>query len=235
MTLQEVMSELEACGNQDAKETSLNQGAHEPLFGVRIADLKNIAQKTGKDHDLALELFETGNADAMYLAGLIASEKKVTVEELNAWARKADWYMISEYAVGGLAADSPHGLTVARKWVKYKSERVASAGWATFANIVSVWPDDKLDMRELRRLLEQAGQDIKQAPNRVRYTMNQFVISTGCYVEELTDRALKVARRIGKVEVDMGGTACKVPSAPEEIEKVVQAGRVGRKRSSARS
>jgi hypothetical protein len=64
--------------------------------------------------------------------------------------------------------------------------------------------------------------------------MNQFVISVGCYVAELTDRALKVARRIGTVKVDMGETACKVSSAPREIEKVVQSGGVGKKRRSAR-
>ena len=87
MTLREVMSDLESRGNPETKQTYLKQGAHEPLFGVQIADLKSIAGKTGKDHALALELFETGNVDAMYLAGLIANEKKVTVEELNAWAR----------------------------------------------------------------------------------------------------------------------------------------------------
>jgi hypothetical protein len=38
---------------------------------------------------------------------------------------------------------------------------------------------------------------------------------------------------VGKVSVDMGDTACKVPNAVEYIAKVAKAGRVGRKRSTA--
>jgi hypothetical protein len=49
-------------------------------------------------------LFDTGNSDAMYLAGLIAFEKQITEENLRDWAEKAYWYYISEYAVAWIAA-----------------------------------------------------------------------------------------------------------------------------------
>ena len=71
---------------------------------------------------------------------------------------------------------------------------------------------------------------IGQAPNRVIMCMNGFVISVGSYVQPLLKQAKAIARKIGKVEVDMGDTACKVPLALEYIEKVEQAGRVGKKR-----
>ena len=76
--------------------------------------------------------------------------------------------------------------------------------------------------------------DIHQAQNRVRYAMNNFVISVGTYIPSLTDKSVEIAKSIGKVSVDMGGTSCKVPFAPEYIEKVVAKGFVGKKRKAVR-
>lgn len=62
--------------------------------------------------------------------------------------------------------------------------------------------------------------------------MNGFVIAVGAYVKPLLKQAKSTAEAIGKVEVDMGGTACKVPLATQYIAKIVDAGRVGKKRKS---
>jgi hypothetical protein len=39
----------------------------------------------------------------------------------------------------------------------------------------------------------------------VRYDMNHFVICAGSHIPELSDKARRVAKSIGKVSVDMGG------------------------------
>ena len=64
--------------------------------------------------------------------------------------------------------------------------------------------------------------------------MNAFVIAVGSSVAPLLGDAQAAAKKIGKVQVDMGGTACKVPLATEYIQKAVDRGRVGRKRKGAR-
>ena len=64
--------------------------------------------------------------------------------------------------------------------------------------------------------------------------MNGFVISIGTYVEALTEKSKEVAKKIGKVTVNVGGTACKVPLASDYIDKVIAKGRVGIKRKTAR-
>ena len=64
--------------------------------------------------------------------------------------------------------------------------------------------------------------------------MNGFVIAAGSYVKELTDKAIIIGNKIGKVQVDMGGTSCKVPLAPEYIQKVIARGNHGKKRKVAR-
>ncbi|MEM8893619.1 MAG: DNA alkylation repair protein, partial [Bacteroidota bacterium] len=45
---------------------------------------------------------------------------------------------------------------------------------------------------------------------------------------------ITVAQKIGKVEVDVGGTACKVPLATTYIQKVIDRGTVGKKKRQAR-
>ncbi len=59
--------------------------------------------------------------------------------------------------------------------------------------------------------------------------MNGFVISVGGYVKPLLKEAKAAAQEIGKVEVDMGETECKVPLATEYIAKMEKAGRIGKK------
>lgn len=68
---------------------------------------------------------------------------------------------------------------------------------------------------------------IHSEKNRVRYTMNMFVIVVGSYVRPLHKEAVQVAGAIGKVQVHMGQTACKVPDAVSYIEKTVAAGKLG--------
>ena len=76
MTAKEVLDQLEAFGDERTKNTLMNHGAREPLFGVKVSDLKKILKQTKKNHALSLELYSTGNSDAMYLAGLMADEKQ---------------------------------------------------------------------------------------------------------------------------------------------------------------
>jgi hypothetical protein len=99
---------------------------------------------------------------------------------------------------------------------------------------VALQDDADLDLGELERLLQRVRETIHEQPNRVRYVMNGFVIAVGSYVQALTAAALKTAASIGPVTVDMGGTACKVPSAAENIEKVRQRGAIGKKRKTVK-
>ena len=72
-SLAEVMQELSALGSPSIKKTLVRHGAPEPLFGVKIGDLKPLQKKLKGQQQLAMELYATKNSDAMYLAGLIAN------------------------------------------------------------------------------------------------------------------------------------------------------------------
>ena len=234
MTVNEVMKELKMLGDENTKKVLMKHGAREPFFGVKVADLKNILKKTKKDHQLALELYKTGNSDAMYLAGLMADENKIKKIELEEWVDKAYWYYLSEYAVAWVTAESPFGSELGLKWISSKEERIASAGWSTLSFMSGIKSSEELDIKTYEKLLEKAEKEIASAKPRVRYTMNGFVIATATNIPELTQRAVKAAEKIGKVTVDMAGTSCKVPLAKEYIQKNLKEGRGVKKRKSYR-
>ncbi len=228
------MQELAALGSESIKKIFKNHGAPEPFFGVKVGDMKTLVKRIKKDHALSLALYNTGNSDAQYLAGLIADEQKITKADLQHWAKNASWHMQSEYTVAWVAAESAFGWELALEWIESPEERIATAGWATLGSLVSIKPDAELDLPVLDALLDRVAHNIAGAQNRVRYTMNGFVIAVGGAVAPLSARAMEVAQKIGKVSVDVGGTACKVPFAPEYLGKIVEMGRVGHKRKMAR-
>ena len=234
MTVEEVFKELELYGNEGTKKVLMKHGAREPFYGVKVQDLKKIVKKIKKDYHLSLELYATGNSDAMYLAGLIADADLMTKADLQLWAKEAYWYMISEYTVPWIAAESNFGYELALEWIESEEETIAATGWATLSSLVGSKEDDILDLKKLKQLLLKVECEIHEAKNRVRYTMNGFVIALGASVVSLTDDAMKVAYNIGKIQVEMGGTSCKVPYAPDYIQKVINRGSLGKKRKMAR-
>ena len=117
MTKSEVIEELKNYGNETTKRIFINHGAREPFFGVKVQDLKKIVKKIRKDYKLSLELYDTGNSDAMYLAGLIADERAMTKLDLQKWVKGAYWYMISDYTVPWIAAESNFGEELALEWI----------------------------------------------------------------------------------------------------------------------
>jgi 3-methyladenine DNA glycosylase AlkD len=230
MTLSQVLSELKSKGKEQTRKTYARHGIDLPMFGVSIADLKTIAKKIKGDQDLALELFNTGNYDAMYLAGIVADGSQMTKRQLEDWAKRAECDAVCSYVVAPTACESEHARDLALKWINSKSPSIAINGWATYCGVVATLADADLDLNEIKQLLDRVVREIHTAPNKVRYLMNMFVISVGTYVKPLLKQAKAAAKQIGKVDVDMGDTACKVPLAIEYIEKVEKLGRVGKKR-----
>nr|WP_232242639.1 DNA alkylation repair protein [Paenibacillus sp. GSMTC-2017] len=224
------MHELERLGTEQTKGTFLRHGAMEPLFGVKIGDLKKLVKYVKKDQELAERLYASGNSDAMYLAGISINPKLTSKELLQQWVEEAYWYSLAEYTVSGVAAESPFARELALEWIDCPKEMVATCGWSTYTGYISITADDRLEMAEIRSLLERIKRDIHREQNRVRYTMNSFVMTVGIYVLELQEEAKAVAEHIGKVNVDVGNTACKVPLALDYINKAEAMGKTGTKK-----
>ncbi len=89
MTAKEILAELKPLGSDSYKRVMFNHGVKEPFFGVKISELKKIQKRIKKDYQLALDLYDTGNYDAMYLAGLIADDARMTKKDLQRWIANA--------------------------------------------------------------------------------------------------------------------------------------------------
>jgi len=234
MNAQDILKQLEPLGAESYRKVLRNHGIPEPMFGVKIEELKKIQKRIKRDYQLALDLYDTGIYDARYLAGLIADDALMTKDNLNHWLDSANCASLCEYTIAWVASSGPHGGELARDWIESDAEQSQVAGWSTFSSLVSITADEELDLAELKRLLQRVEKSIHKQPNRTRYAMNGFVIALGAFVLPFTDLALQTADKIGKVHVDMGNTSCKIPSAREYLQKIRDRGTLGKKRKSAK-
>ena len=234
MTAKAILNELKPLGKDSYKRVLLKHGVPEPVFGVKIEELKKFQKRIKVDYQLALDLYDTGVYDAMYLAGLIADDSQMTKKDLKKWVKNASCPAIAEYTVPWVTSQGNFGHDLALEWIDSKAELVATAGWATLSCLVALVHDEELDIPELKKLLARVGTTIHEQPNWVRYVMNGFVISVGSHVAELTDLALATAAKVGAVSVNMGDTACKVPDISDYIGKVRARGTIGKKRKTVK-
>ena len=128
MTAREIVEELRTLGAESIKKVLRNHGVQEPFFGVKIGDMKKIQKRIKKDYQLALDLYDTGNYDAMYLAGLIADDAKMTKKDLNQWVKSANGGALASATVPWVAAGSQYGYEIALEWIESEKENVAVAG-----------------------------------------------------------------------------------------------------------
>lgn len=234
MTLDQVMAELAAKGCESTKRIFLKHGAKEPFFGVKVADLKVIMKKIKGDQALALKLYATGNGDAQYLAGLVVDGRKMSTAQLQAWADSAAWTMIAGNPVSWAASEHPDGCALALQWIDSPNENVAVAGWRTLGAFATITPDAALPMKKSSALLDRVAKTMRAAPDDVRYAMNGFIIACGTYLAPLGDKAIATARKLGRVEIDMGDTSCQVPDAESYILKSRHGAPIAPKRTTVR-
>ena len=215
MTLAETLKELEALGTAQNRKIYRRHGASEKLFGVSFANLNALKKRIKTDHVLALELWKSGNDDARTLAIMIADPAQMTDRVLNDWARGLNGFVVSTFP--GLVGRTPLARKKMEDWIDSSSAWTSCAGWALLAHLAlndAGLPDSFFTAR--LRVIER---EIHQRPNWARDAMNSALIAIGVRNPALTEVALKVAKAIGKVEVDHGETSCKTADAAAYIQK----------------
>lgn len=234
-TANSILTELKAKGTEQTRKTYVRHGMPlDRVLGVSVADLKVIAKMIKGQQALAYELYDTGMMEAMYLAGLVADGSLMTKKQLNAWATSSTMGMISAYTVPWVTVENAAARELAMSWIGSKKEHVAEAGWCTYSGLLATVPDEDLDLAEIKGLLRKVVAEVHGSKNRVRSTMNSFVIAVGVYVKPLLKDAKAAALEMGDVSVDVGDTACKVPVATAYIEKIEASGKIVKKRKMMR-
>lgn len=216
MKAQALLKDLAKQGKSANVAIYRRHGVQGPCYGVSHADLGKLTKQLGADHQLSLELWETGIHDARMLATKLAEPERLTAGELERWLAEVDNYVLDD-AVSSLAGRSKVALTVARKWVKSRNEWRCAAGWNVVAMLAV---DGRLPTSLGETLIERIRARIGSAPNRAKYSMNNALIAIGGSNSELRELALEVAKDLGSVEVDHGQTGCKTPDAAQYIARM---------------
>lgn len=235
MNAKEILAELKSLGRDSYKNLFVkNYGVKEPCFGVPISELKKIQKRIKTDYQLALDLYASGNYDAMYLAGLIADDARMTRKDLQGWVENAYAAALPSATVPWVAAGSRHGHELAMEWIDSPKPLVAVAGWGTLGSLAALKSDDELNLPVYKKLLQRVEKTIHQAPDLTRYAMNDFIIAVGIYVKPLAELALGIGQKLGPVTANLGNNQCQIPSAPDSIRKAQQRGAIGKKRKTVK-
>ncbi len=229
-----VMCELESLGTARTKKSYLSRGVREPLFGVATGAMKPLKKQIGVDQALAEKLWDSGNYDAMYFAGMIADVRVMTEASFERWIDGAYSAMLSDFVVAVTLAESDFAQRVANRWIRSGEENRASAGWACYEWLLGWRPDSYFEPETVGELLELAAATIHAASPRLKHAMSNFIVAVGVSYQPLHDEALKTADDIGAVEVVSNGRVKPLGSAAEQIRKAAEKGRIGFKRRAVR-
>ncbi|UCE17079.1 MAG: DNA alkylation repair protein [Gemmatimonadota bacterium] len=227
MNYSEVMKRLKTLGTEQNRKIYQRHGAGDKTFGVSFANLSTLKKQINTDHDLASELWASGNTDAQTLATMIANPEKMNKSELDKWLKDIHYYMLIDVFVAHLVSKSPHAQSRMEKWTKSKDEWVGRAGWQLLAQLAM--KKNELPDIYFEEYLKTIRKSIHGSRNRTKDAMNNALIAIGMRNSTLEKRALAVAADIGKIDVDHGVTSCKTPDAVSYIKKVKKR-KKGRKR-----
>lgn len=128
------MRELEALGNPANVEGMARYGIRSArAFGVPAPTLRAKAKSIGRDHELALALWETGVLEARAMACLVADPARVTRLLMDQWARRFDSWAVCDCACSILFDKTPFAVEKIQHWTARKAEYVKRAGFVLMA------------------------------------------------------------------------------------------------------
>jgi 3-methyladenine DNA glycosylase AlkD len=186
------------------------------MFGVSYQNLGKLAKKAGIDHELAQQLWTSGNHDACVLASKVADPGQATDDELESWLLDLDCYVLTD-AFAAFVAASPLAARKRNKWRNSKQEWASAAGWL----LIAIAARDASADDDFAGLIEEIESGIHRVKNRTRYAMNSALIAIGAR-PAFTEEAIAASKRIGEVDVDHGVTGCKTPDATAYIRKIIE-------------
>ena len=214
-TVGEVMAELAAL--EDPKMRAVNE-RHGDDHGVNLTKLRGVAKSLKTQHDLAGQLWETGDTPARLVALLICKPKQYTAPQLDAMLRSARIPKVHDWLVNYVVKNNPHVEELRTAWFDDPDPVVASAGWALTSDRVAKSPEG-LDLTDLLDLVEA---HMKSAPDRLQWSMNECLAAIGINHPEHRARAIDIGERLEVLKDYPTPPNCTSPFAPIWITEIVR-------------
>lgn len=202
---------------EDPKARAVNE-RHGDDHGVNLTKLRRIAKELKRNDELALDLWATGDTAARLVALLIMRPKSYDEDQLNAMLRESRVPKVHGWLVNYIVKKSPHAEALRQRWMADPDPVVASAGWALTSERVNRSPEG-LDLPGLLDVIEA---EMKDAPERLQWAMNETLASIGIENADLRDRALDIGERLEVLKDYPTPPNCTSPFAPIWITEIVR-------------
>ena len=167
------------------------------VLGISMPFLQSLKKSIGKNHDLALDLWQTDILEARILAAFIADPKLMKKTTINSWVRDFDNWAICDGVCMHCFRDTPYAQERALKWVKQKQEFVRRAGFTLIATLCvnDKKTDDAVFLQYLPIIKKYATDDRTYVKKAVNWALRQI----GKRSLKLNPSAIKTAEEIHRM------------------------------------
>jgi len=166
----------------------------ETRLGLAVPTLRALAREFGRDHELALALWDTGIPDAQILAGMLAEPARLTAAEMDRWVAGMRAWDVCDQSCINAFVKSPLAWEAIPRWAAREGEFEKRAGFALLA-AAAVHQKARPDADFIARLplIEAAAGDGR---NFVKKAVNWALRQIGKRSPELREPALTLAERL---------------------------------------
>lgn len=207
MTTQEIMIKLESKGDPKRLKSYVKYDGRYNGFGVMMGELRKLAKSLGKNHSLALELWATGNTDAMMLAAMMFDEKQLTHEQAEELAQGANYNQTADELVFNVLCKTSYADALEADWLSSPDELLGRCGWdLAIMRII----DRKVSDVAMETYLAVIERDMPSAPYHKQWAMNRALCEIGIRYPHFTDNCLALGEKLGvykDVKVSKGCTS----------------------------
>ena len=198
--VQSVLATLKRLGNpRFLAEMETRYGiVTKDAFGVRMSEMQRVAKQLGRNHALALALWETGNYEARTVAAYVAEPERVTPALMDRWCRDFDNWAICDTVCFKLFDQLPHAFGRVEVWANRKGEFQKRAAFALLASL-ALHNEDAGDQvfKEMLPLIETAATDER---NFVKKGVSWALRAIGGRSASLKSAATTLARKLAASE-----------------------------------
>ncbi len=167
------------------------------ILGVTSKTLFSLAKNIGTDHELALELWQTGIYDARILGALVADPKQMKKSTMNLWVKDFDNWAICDGVCIHCFRDTPFAHELALKWVKQNQEFIRRAGFTLIATLAI--NDKKANDAVFLKYLPLIKKYATDERNFVKKAVNWALRQIGKRSLKLNPYAIKTAEEIHRM------------------------------------
>jgi hypothetical protein len=179
-------------------------------FGIGLTRLRAIAKQVGRDHDLALKLWNERNHDAKVVGLLIDDPKKLTRDQIEQQVDGAGPGMLGHVlsSCDATLPRSPIAFEIAKDWMASKDPVRRSCGYGLVYELAKDKKDKRLTDEFFLACVEKIGKTIAREENGVRVGMGGALLSIGKRNKALNAAAIKAATAIGPIHFSDGDRKC---------------------------